>query len=354
MIPFLEKAFNSIRQQLCNDGYDKLSYYYSVLILLFFALVVSMKQFNGEPMQCMSPSEFKSDWTKYVETYCFIQHTYFVSFEETSLSNNVKHNSRKINYYQWVPFILVIQAAMFYIPSCFWALSRSFASINVNLILENAIEVNVIDPEKRETLVQNISSYMRKCFKLGRSSCKVPFLSVLYFITKMLYLTNVILQVIFLTHFMGGKEVFNHLRMGNESIHFPKISYCDLNLRVLGNVHTHTVQCLLTINTLNERIFIFLWFWCILVATGALINFIYWVITYISYSCTLRIFRNYLHTSDSEIVKKFLFQYLRCDGILILRFINTHTDKTVVSELITKLFNDYADEEPEISNYYSE
>lgn len=107
------------------------------------------------------------------------------------------------------------------------------------------------------------------------------YLTYLYLAIKFLFLVNVLLQVnlpLFLllnqfqmfllskflkTNDQGfyGYSIIWGLVMGNgwtESPNFPVVTYCDMQIRILGHVQRHTVQCVLVINIFTEKVEILL------------------------------------------------------------------------------------------------
>ncbi|PIO57579.1 hypothetical protein TELCIR_21004 [Teladorsagia circumcincta] len=62
-----------------------------------------------------------------------------------------------------------------------------------------------------------------------------------------------------------------------ESPNFPVVTYCDMEIRILGHVQRHTVQCVLVINIFTEKIFLLLWLWYTLLAMISFGSIMSWI-----------------------------------------------------------------------------
>lgn len=118
---FIEKFLANLKRRSDSDFVDRLNYYYTPVLLSFFALTLSVKQYAGQPIQCWVPAQYTGAWEQYAEYFCFVKNTYFVPFTQ-ELPVEYERENHEIGYYQWVPFVLFLQAFLFFIPIMIWRL----------------------------------------------------------------------------------------------------------------------------------------------------------------------------------------------------------------------------------------
>uniref|UniRef100_A0AC35U886 Innexin n=1 Tax=Rhabditophanes sp. KR3021 TaxID=114890 RepID=A0AC35U886_9BILA len=361
-----------------DDYSDRLNYLYTPNILLAFSVLISFKQFGSKPLECMFPTKFPGSWEQYAENYCFGQDTYFVQPDEHVANINEADRyspERRLSYYQWVPFFLLFQAACFRFPSIFWKYISVHSGIRVHEIVERAMDPgnleNSVKSKNIDILASHISAALKfqrkvarrniivhkimKFFNIAYSAC---FISYMYLIMKALYLANVVIQFYFMNKFLEtdryqwyGIGVIRDIISGTEwekSGYFPRTSICDFQVRQVANIQKYSVQCVLVINMFNEKIFIILYFWYVAIMFATLFSFAYWALI-MSFSC----FGRWFITSNLELgetegfcpekqhkqVKRFVNDYLKQDGIFVLRMISTHAGIIFGTELVAKLYD---------------
>lgn len=109
-----------------------------------------------------------------------------------------------------------------------------------------------------------------------------------------------------------------------------------------------TVQCVLPINLFNEKIFTFLWFWFVLVAVVTCASFLMWFWRSVFRRNRVTVVKKYLKISDNlggpsdrKLCQRFADQYLRDDGIFLLRIIERNTSDILMTDLVTKMWDVY-------------
>lgn len=129
------------------------------------------------------------------------------------------------------------------------------------------------------------------------------------------------------------------------------MTLCDFEIRVLGNVHRHTVQCVLVINMFTEKIFVFLWLWFGFLALCTMLNIFFWILTLCFTSCRRQFVMKYLELSDSppdpekdeKHLNRFVNNFLRPDGVFLLRMIAAHAGHIICAELTYALWLRYCE-----------
>ncbi|KAL3986006.1 Innexin family protein [Acanthocheilonema viteae] len=387
MLQNMFSALSFLHYRKDDDFVDRLSYFYTPSFLIMMAILVSFKQFGGRPLECWVPAQFTSSWEAYTEMYCWAQNTYWVPIEQDIPMDIAEREYRQISYYQWVPFFLLIQAFLYYIPCLVWRLMSDKSGIRLNDIVQLATEKENIESDYRtrtiESLARHIESALRyqhaatsrtqytlhrvlKCLNMRYYE---SYVTGLYLATKVMYVSNILTNLILVNKFLETDEysvyglgVLRDLLFGRswmESGNFPRVTLCDFEVRVLGNNQRHSVQCVLVINIFNEKIFILIWLWFSMLFVAATLDAIYWFSISLFHRDRFRFVLRHLElTTDPDRpelfrkekrkqVEHFLKSYLKVDGVLVLRMIALHAGVMFCTETTDALWRRYLSQHPE-------
>ncbi|KRT81564.1 Innexin, partial [Oryctes borbonicus] len=138
MMDFLNsfKSLIKLEQIHTDNNIFKLHYKFTVIILIVFSILLTSKQYFGDPINC----DIEYSNKDVINTYCWIYGTYIVknTLKEDILTGlgpdvdprqggpiqNFLYNERNgiitQKYYQWVCLVFCFQALLFYIPRYLW------------------------------------------------------------------------------------------------------------------------------------------------------------------------------------------------------------------------------------------
>ncbi|CAF0927638.1 unnamed protein product [Adineta ricciae] len=374
-------SVSHVRQFRDDDSYiDRLSHRYTTTLCVVFAILVTTKQYAGDPIDCWVPAQFKPSYEAYTDSYCWIANTYYIPIDQELPDDEPGRRNKDILYYQWVPFILLFQAFLFYFPRIVWRTLNFRAGLDLVNLVDAAIKYEQVEQyESRDRimsyLIVNIERYISARAQLTRRHIEKRFsclrrmfrmcffcsnrhygnyLVIVYFLVKLMWLVNALAQLFLLNAFLGndyylfGFEVIEKLlknQRWTENRHFPKVTYCDFKIREIGINHFYTVQCVLRINLFNEVIFIIQWFWLISISAATVYDFLLWL-----YHCTIpnekvRFIRRHLGIMSSfhpqeerQLARNFVLHYLKDDGVFVTRLLSANSSDLVVTEIINQLW----------------
>lgn len=284
-----------------DDFYDRISRRYSVVLLIIFTVLVSTKQYVGEPIACFCPAHFTGTHVEYTNNICWISNTYFVSFDRLLPKYPDPKTEHFIYFYQYVPFILIVQAIFFYLPSLIWTALSSKSGYDLSMLVTQARICDTYTSELRETSTRNLAKYIDRTLEYHRQK-RAEYLeqfqaircsSVLKFVvlnnhltmgenhlmwafllTKTLYLLNAIGQLYVLNFFLGndyhmyGFAVIRALFTGNNenwtiTPRFPRVTWLDSCLLLLhftilsplGVISLYVISQITFIHTLFNAVY---------------------------------------------------------------------------------------------------
>ncbi|KAK3928876.1 Innexin inx3 [Frankliniella fusca] len=345
----------------------------TAVLLLFLMLLVSARQYLGEPVQCVQ--QHRDDAAvpeRVMNTYCFIATTYTVVrprprrapwggppagvvrgalhpglqglvhnlgadplLEEHAPAQDVVDEQgasvRRHAYYQWVPLVLGLQAALFAAPYVLWTLWEGglVAGALRGLRLQE-----VVPADKRRAQVRLLARYFRGTLN-SHSAWAAG-----YWSAELLNLLNVLLNVLALDALLGGRFLsyglhvlaqdtaapaappahpqllqprrapdpypdwdplpHQHRPPADPLDHpedpadpmeavFPKLTKCTFfKYGPSGSIQRHDALCVMALNVVNEKVFVLLWCWFALLAAVSLLIVVRSCAALAAYACARR------------------------------------------------------------------
>ena len=301
-----------------------------------------------------------------------------------------------LKYYQWSPFILLIMALCFYFPRMIWRSLNNKSGLDIERLVAEAMKREQYESiEERNKIINYIANSIRLYIENRYNSLtKIPYhpkrslqrfcytftfwrhrhlssyIVLLFTFVKFLFLFNSLIQIFLLNAFLGndyhlfGFEIIGRLLRGldwGESKRFPRVTLCDFHIREIGITHRYTVQCVLPINLFNEKIFLILWFWILLLAAFNIGDFISWLLRIVRVDSRSAYVRRKLamnrgtlnirvnESTGTEAMKlnekfrrkAFVRDYLQEDGCFALRLLARNGQDIIVGDIVDNLYNHF-------------
>lgn len=258
-----------------DSPFFKLHYRTSATICYISCLLVTANDLIGNTIDCITDQP-----GNVINTYCWIMSTFSVpskpggnqgdEYAYQGVEPYVQGGEKTHHaYYQWVPFVLFLQGILFYFPHYLW---KTLEDRKLDKIT-NGLRGRTLTLEERKDQCELLVKYVRETFHMHN------FYAFKYFLCDILNFVNVIGQMYLINTFLGG--VF--LAYGTDVLYwneaepeerndpmieiFPRVTKCHFHkYGPSGTIQRHDAMCVLALNIINEKIYIMLWFWFIILA----------------------------------------------------------------------------------------
>jgi len=262
-------------------------------LLLAMSLLVTGSTYLGESIICSlhSPIMYSDVIPKrMVDTYCYIHATYTVDDGPPYQVDTTLYSMQGLGevtptsgltfhrYYQWVNLVMFLQAACFYLPRFLWRRFENGILGHLQQELNNPLQLQEGKSDQLRKVVHYLSVSEVSHRLYGRR----------YMLVYIIALANLVAQFFFTDHFLNYEFLSYARRVLEEgSIHqdrvFPKQAKCSLyRYGGSGTLQNYDAICLLPLNILNEKLYLILYVWMVLLLVGTLSTFIYWLLHWVS------------------------------------------------------------------------
>ncbi|KAK4304114.1 hypothetical protein Pmani_023939 [Petrolisthes manimaculis] len=236
-------------------------------------------------ISCM-PGVSSGSFKAAVNNYCFIMGTFTVDRLHSDGYTPGEHIAHPgvgpqqpgdtvtyHTYYQWVPFVLFFQGVMFYVPHWLWKNLEGglFRQVIQDLSIRDYLGSDLKNYFNRKKMFVTLSTYISHHMNAHK------WWAYKFFVCELLNLCVVVGTLFFTDWFLGGEfltygtSVFEVAKLDPEnrtdpmSYVFPRMAKCTFkSFGPSGTIQIRDVMCLIATNIINEKIYLFVWVWTVL------------------------------------------------------------------------------------------
>jgi len=351
------KALVKLDEICIDNNIFRLHYKATMVILVVSSLLVTSRQYIGDPIDCIVDPDIPQN---IMDTYCWIHATFTIPNRTVDkIGTEVAHpgvapsaheEKQYHKYYQWVCFTLFFQAALFYVPRYLWKL---WDAGMLKMLVQDLHDMGV-DEDQKEDRKKVLVEY----FVEDRGVHDMYALK--FFFCEFLNLINVIGQLFFMDFFLGGEfstygaEVLSMTNLDQEdrtdpmSRVFPKVTKCTFHkFGPSGTVQGFDGLCVLPLNIINEKIYVFLWFWFVILAVITALQVTYRLVTCFMPAMRTNLLRARAKLSKSPLQVTAICRRFGLGDWFVLYQLGKNIDPLIYREFINDLYQQLRDRDEE-------
>ncbi|KAK9498875.1 hypothetical protein O3M35_003430 [Rhynocoris fuscipes] len=330
-----------------DNNVFRLHYKATVIILVAFSLLVTSRQYIGDPIDCIV-DEIPPN---VMDTYCWIYSTFTIpnrlggtvgkDVVHPGVASHVEGEDevKYHKYYQWVCFVLFFQAILFYIPRYLW---KTWEGGRIKMLVLD-LNCPVVSDECKEDRKRLLVDYFTSNLHTQN------FYAIRFILCEVLNFINVLAQIYFMDFFLDGEfttygsDVVRFTELEPEEREdpmarvFPKVTKCTFHkYGPSGTVQKFDGLCVLPLNIVNEKIYVFLWFWFILLTLLSALSLVYRAAVVLGPQIRLYLLRARSHLSPQDHIE-IIANKCQLGDWFILYQLGKNIDSLIFKELLADL-----------------
>ena len=314
-------------------------------LLVTTSILLASFQLFGSPIRCQIDGEN----SQFIEEYCWARSTFSRWSSTMSIvypgvgqwqdGGEVVYHS----YYQYMPVVLLLLGGLCRLPHLLWSYWEGGLMGRLVPTSDGRLSVNILHWE----VVRQYSRGVGRYFKRNSNSRHHHRYGMYYLATELLCLLNVILTIFTLQLFLKTfLQYLPHLLLHHlvsplpvtpEERLFPLLAKCSIvNIGPSGSGQTQDALCLLTVNLINQKIFLVIWLWLALLLGTSSLLLVHSFLTALLPSLRRRALTQLAGGLASHTVDTLVDKLSYGDWLVVIRIVS-HFTPDVVSSVLTEV-----------------